>query len=42
MVYMFPMGRHEVRRAPAFDPLMTVIVSALLMLLGLIWMLAGA
>jgi hypothetical protein len=39
---MFPMGRHEVSRGPAFDPLMTVTLGGLLLLLALIVMLAGA
>ena len=39
---MFPMGRHEVSRGPAFDPFMTVIVSVLLVLLAVIIMFAGS
>jgi hypothetical protein len=35
------MGRHEVGRAPANDPLMTVVVSALLILLALVCVFAG-
>jgi hypothetical protein len=36
------MGRHEASRSPAFDPLMTVVLGVLLLLLAFIFMLAGA
>jgi uncharacterized integral membrane protein len=35
------MGRHAESRAPANDPFMTLIVGALLLLLALIFLLAG-
>jgi hypothetical protein len=35
------MGRHEDSRAPATDPFMIVIVSALVLLLALVCLLAG-
>jgi hypothetical protein len=38
---MFPMGRHAETRVPANDPFMTAIVSALLVLLALLCLLAG-
>jgi hypothetical protein len=38
---MFPMGRHAETRVPANDPFMTAIVSALLVLLALVCLLAG-
>jgi hypothetical protein len=40
-VYVFPMGRHEVGRAPANDPLMTVVVCLLLLLAALFCVFAG-
>ena len=42
LVYVFRMGRHEAGRAPANDPLMTVVVAMLLLLLALVCALAGA
>jgi hypothetical protein len=39
---MFGMGRHEVSRSPAFDPLMTVVLGVLLLVLAFIVMLAGS
>lgn len=40
-MYVFRMGRHEVGRAPANDPLMTVVVALLLILLALVCFFAG-
>jgi hypothetical protein len=40
-VYVFGMGRHEVGRAPANDPLMTVVVGLLLILVALVCVFAG-
>jgi hypothetical protein len=40
-VYEFRLGRHEVGRAPAFDPLMTVVVCLLLILAALVCAFAG-
>jgi hypothetical protein len=36
-----PMGRHQGPKAPANDPVMTVVVTALLLLLVLVFMLSG-
>ena len=41
LVYVFGMGRHEVGRAPANDPLMTVVVCLLLLLAALVCVLSG-
>jgi hypothetical protein len=40
-VYLFRMGRHELGRAPANDPLMSVVVCLLLILLALVCVFAG-
>lgn len=40
-MYVFRMGRHEVGRAPANDPLMTVVVCLLLLLVALVCVFAG-
>jgi hypothetical protein len=42
MVEMFPTGRHAESRVPANDPFMSMIVGALLLLLILVCLLAGA